>query len=83
MYIVIRRDPDGDVDVHSKTKKELQDYLNDEEYFDPAFCNIISENEFEGESSPQYWKGEEVLLIIKGDVVVPKIKKVVKEWEVE
>lgn len=71
-YIIYNSD--GDTDVEELTRQELLERLNAEEYGDVDFLDWIND------SNPNYWEGK--LLIIKGEIVVPKEKKTVTGWDI-
>jgi hypothetical protein len=73
MYYVISQF-DRDADVQEMTKEEVLEFLDED--VKPKEC--LSKLE---QSSPAYW-GERYL-IIKGEIVTPKAKEVVVEYELE
>jgi len=77
MYFIITRDQDGEIHTEALDKTGMADWLKermDEEDI-PTFVKDLKE------SDPQYWKGEEACLIIKGEIVVPKPKEVTTKYE--
>ena len=79
MYIVIRCSENGDVTVEQYNKKDLTELINDqeEENFDTHnFMKKITDKD------PQYW-GPDNILIIKGEIIVPKPVKVIEQYQVE
>ena len=76
MYILIAPDEDGNP-VRYLTEKELKEYLQKiTEYKDET----IFLDKLPKETDANYWKENQVLLI-KGEIVVPQPKQVVKEWD--
>ena len=55
-------------------KKMLKEMVENEE--EPLFINRLVEED------PAYW-GDEAYLLIKGEIIVPKPKKVVKEYDID
>lgn len=77
MYIKISASPDGIMVIRYETKEELLEDLNE----DPDAAFFSSPDDLAIDSDPNYW-GEKQLLI-KGEVVQPKPKTVVKEFEID
>lgn len=68
-YIVLHADEDGDMNISYMTAKEIKkDFLNEE-----SLCTI-----FDNLPNLGYNAG---VLIIDGKIVVPKPKKIVKDWD--
>ena len=65
---------DGDTSIRAVSEEEFLSELNDGDYPSVAFLDLI-----EGSTDPNYWP-EGTLLVIKGEVVVPKPKTVVKQY---
>ena len=65
---------DKEARVKQVTKKEIKEILDEEEA-------IFIKPKIE-DTDPAYW-GENAYLLIKGEVIVPKPKKVVTEYEIE
>lgn len=81
-YFAIYINMDGDINVRSLGKTNLENALNEEYWGNPVFLGEVPD------SDPQYWlknkKGSPgALLIIKGEIVKPKPVHIVKSWEVE
>jgi len=73
-YYVIRNS-EGDTYVERISKQELVKRLN-ENYYGEEYLNGVPK-----ESDTNYWGGQ--TLIIKGEVVVPREKRVVTEFDIE
>ncbi len=79
-FVIYQDDKEATVECFT-TKRELADFIDEgnpelgNEDGSPIFVDLEMVNE---NRDPCYWGG---YLIIKGDVVVPKPKEVVKEWE--
>lgn len=70
-YIVLHADEDGDMSIHFMTEKEIKkDYLVD--------CNELPYNILDHLPNLGYESG---VLIIDGEIVVPKVKEKVISWE--
>ena len=70
-YIVLHADEDGDMSIKFMTEKEIKaDFLNGED--DPPY------NIFDKLPNLGYDSG---VLIIEGEIVVPKAKEKTIEWE--
>jgi hypothetical protein len=82
MYIVIQTTGDGDIRINKYSKDELTKFINDEEEGDFDTADFVTDKRLEKESDPIYW-GENSILIIKGELVVPKPVKIVEQYEVE
>ncbi len=79
MYFVITRNPDGEIYTQALNKTELEEWLEErtEEDMDmPTFVENLEQ------ADPQYWKGEQACLILKGKIVVPKPKEVTTKYEI-
>jgi len=72
-YFVIEQH-DMDCDVSELTKEEFLEKVRDEQYHDGFMDDV-------GEGNPAYW-GDKVL-VIKGEIVTPQPKTIVKDWEVK
>ena len=78
-YYWIDCSEDGDVRVHTYTKKELENELDrsakavEEGESAPVFSRTIPGTD------PQYWDGKSI--IIKGEIVVPSPRDIVQKWE--
>lgn len=74
-YFVIHGSEDGPVVRECSTAESLKQYFEDAglERFRPGFGT--------DDRDPNYWP-EDMALVIKGEVVVPKPKEVVKDWDV-
>lgn len=79
MLILIFRNADGDVRVCAMTREQVLGRIQ-ESYFG---SNVNWLTEIPTETDPQYWKGEQVGLILDGRVckVVPVEK--IKTWGLE
>jgi hypothetical protein len=76
-YFIIRN-LDGDTHVENISKKALLERLNEEDYgSDVKFLDEIPNDD----SDTNYWG--EGILIIKGEIVTPKEKHVVTEFDIE
>jgi hypothetical protein len=93
-YFVIMPSEDG-ARVYQYSKKELEKAIAEEiedeidieidgyRYLQNALEEIPRDEHSvisSAETDPDYWKGP---LIIKGEIVKPKAKKVVQQWEIE
>jgi len=74
MYFMISNS-DGDTYITSLTKTELLEELEERE------IQFITSEELEKEYDTNYW-GENVALVIKGDVIIPKPKEIIMSYEV-
>jgi len=75
MYFVIHVDDDG-ISVDSMEEAELIEKLDEQYYGEVEFLKKIdNEEEFRGLKS-------EALLIVKGEVIIPKPIKIVESYEV-
>jgi len=74
MYYFIYCDDDGEVAVSEYNRENLLQALVDQDYGEIEFLKGMSLGNY-----PQYWGNK--VLIIKGEIVVPKPKKTVKEFE--
>lgn len=74
-YYFVVYNGEGDTTVEMLRKDQLITRLNEKYYGDREFVEKITERD------TNYWGGD--LLIIKGNIVVPKAKKVIIEHEVE
>lgn len=75
-YYVIMSNDEGGVYINECTKKEVLDRLDPESgYGEQIFCPTIPS------TSSENWK-ENQGIIIKGEIVVPKPKEVIKEWDI-
>lgn len=72
MYFLISCN-DGDPRISIFTREKLMDEINSERWKDIKF---ISLSKLEKDPDPNYWE-ENVLLIIKGEVVVPENEQVI------
>lgn len=77
MYFIITRNPDGELYTQTTDKDGIEKWMKDriDEEDIPTFVENLEEPD------PQYWKGEEACLIIKGEIVVPKAKEVTTKYE--
>lgn len=76
MYFVIRNS-DGDTRIRQMTAEELKKALKEENWgSDPDFIQPNSKYD----SDTNYWGN--ALMIIKGEIIVPKPKQTVTEYEV-
>lgn len=79
-YFVITCDEDG-IDVRPMSEKELLKSITpDKEGYTDLGNDLIFASEVP-EIDKGYWIGENKILIIKGEIVVPKPKKVVAQYE--
>lgn len=78
MYFVIRND-DGDTHVDIYDRERLLKQLNEWNEYDYKYIEGIDDICLEKDTG--YWSGKR--LIIKGDVVVPKPKKVIEAFEID
>lgn len=74
-YYVISGSEDGDIGIFEYTEKELLKFLNEDSDFLPDIIATLKGNE-----DPRYWSDS--MLIIKGEIKVPKPKKTVESWEI-
>ncbi len=74
-YVVLASNDDGDLDVRQMTAAEVCEVVRDGEK--PVW---MTKERLAKNADPVYW-GSNVLLLIKGEVVVPKPKKIVTEWD--
>jgi hypothetical protein len=77
MYFVIHNSEDGEASVHQMGAEELQNKLK-ADYWGTGKRFLSSDDTFS--CDPNYWGGK--LLIIKGEIIVPKPKQTVTEYEV-
>lgn len=73
MYFMISNS-DGDTYITPVTKTELLKDLEDRN------VEFLTKEELTSDNDSNYW-GENVLLIIKGEVIVPKPKQVIQSYE--
>lgn len=73
MYFMISNS-DGDTYITPVTKTELLKELEDRN------VEFLNKEELDADHDSNYW-GENVLLIIKGEVIVPKPKEIIKSYE--
>lgn len=71
-YFLIECDEDGEISVCKYKKEELLDLINDND--DMVFMSEIID------SDPNYWGNK--CLIIEGEIILPKPKTVVKEYDI-
>lgn len=76
-YFIIHNSEDGEVSVHQMDAEELQKKLK-EDYWGTGKKFILPNDIFD--CDPNYWGGK--LLIIKGEIIVPKAKQTIIEYEV-
>ena len=79
-YFMIYQDSKEATVLRFETKKDLSDFIKDYANFEELGeePNFIDLNTLNKDSDPCYWGG---YLIIKGNLIIPKAKKVVQEWE--
>ena len=75
MYFTIHCSEDGDVRVHQDSKEELLQKITEHYYGDSEFFSSLQGTD------PQEWGDK--LLIIKGEIVVPKPKKIIEKYEIK
>jgi len=83
-YFVIRSSADG-IDITEHTQGSLEAWLNDAEdihvdgYIERNYHFLIALER----GDPNGWGGRKecTALIIKGEIVVPKVKERIKEWK--
>ena len=83
MYFVIRNS-DGDTHVEPMSKEELMKGITPNEDGDTDYGHIDNVTFFDKiheDNDTNYWG--EGILIIKGEVVTPKPKKVVETYEID
>ena len=73
-YFLIHCSEDGDVSVTPYEKDDLLRAIKNKDYGPIEFMENINYGD------PQYWGNKS--LIIKGEIVIPKPKKVVEEYEI-
>ena len=73
MYFVIHNS-DGETTVEKMSKEKLLERINDEHYGKVEFIDGIGNND------TNYW-GDDIL-IIRGEIVVPKPKKIVETYDI-
>lgn len=75
-FFVVKGSEDGTQITELQTEAQLKQHIED--------CGITGFRSGFGktfqERDPNYW-GEKECLVIKGDVLIPKPKEVVKDWE--
>lgn len=78
-YYTITQSGDGDISIYELNTKEMEKQMKEwmEEDGIPTFVKTLTNY-----NDPMYWP-ENSMLIIKGHLVIPKTKKVVKELEIE
>jgi len=76
-YFVVWADPDGGCRITELTEEELLKRLNDDGDYPPD--KIRSDLD---ERDPDYW-GDKRVLIIKGDIVVPKAVETVTKFSIK
>ena len=74
-YFVICTSGDGDIRVYEYTEIELLRRLKE---FDGHLPHIITN--LQKDYDPMYWGNS--MLIIKGEIKVPKPEKIVKKWDI-
>jgi len=71
-YIVLYMSEDGNVDIKYMTKEEIEDmYLSEGEYA-PHFFDKLPNIGYDAG-----------VLIIDGNIITPKLKEIITEWELE
>ena len=73
MYFIISNS-NGDTLITAVTKTELLEELEDRD------VEFLTKEELNADNDSNYW-GENVLLIIKGEVIVPKPKDIIQSYE--
>lgn len=76
IYFVILNS-EGDTTVEALEKEELEERLSEGGYYG----NIGFIEDMIVDTDTNYWGGK--MLIIKGEIAVPKPKKIVEAWELE
>lgn len=78
-YYVVSVSEDGDCSIDEYSHDKLQKLLNDEDYWlNEKFHTHMPSNTDLQEGT---WSGK--LMIIKGEIIVPRTKEVIKELELE
>jgi hypothetical protein len=73
-YFLIECSEDGDVSITQHDRESLVKSISNGEYKNATFINSVPGVD------PQYWGGQ--VLVIKGEIVVPKPKEVVMEYDI-
>ena len=79
MYFAITCSEDGDIEIKEYNHDDLTKFINDEKEgdFDTVdFMKTITDK------NPQYW-GPNSILIIKGEIMVPKPVKIIEQYRIE
>ena len=74
MYYIIHCSEDGEISVSEFTEEKLLVELNDDYWGTNGFIEKIDSD------NPQEWDADK-LLIIKGEIIKPKPKKIVDTYE--
>lgn len=83
-YYVIQAG-EGGVGVEELTKEELLKHLNDEDPYwgsDAEFSDSLPQERYGRESRSWDMRSTRGVVIVKGEIVVPKPKQVVTEFEI-
>lgn len=75
-FFVVKGSEDGTQITELQTEVDLKQYIED--YGITGFRSGLGETF--GERDTNYW-GEKECLIINGNILIPKPKEVVKDWE--
>ena len=77
IYVVVRRNEDGEVTVSTMSQSELEAKLNEDYWGNVTWIGGTAEND------PQCWPGDNVGMIVRGEIVKPKAVTEVTKWSVE
>lgn len=76
MYILISSDEDGEFKIEEASKKDILNSIKDLDY-----THFVTKDYLKKEIDPAYW-GEKIL-IIKGEIIEPRAKRVVDIYEID
>ena len=76
-YFKIYINEDGDIRINEYSKVELLELINEcvEDGDDIEYKKTINDND------PMYWGRS--CLIIKGEIIIPEVKEVIKEYDIQ
>jgi len=77
-YYMIHRDSDGETGVYEVKIEDVLANFGDGGYDPEDFLSEVPTP-----ANTNEWPGEQAILLIKGQIVVPKAKEVTTKWEIE